>query len=171
MNSRKWKWVDTEPLVPPVVLTFSSDLNASPERVWQWMTSTSGILQEMAPLMRMTVPSSFTDLSTSAVPLGQRLFRSWVLLFGVLPIDRSDLTLLSLDPGKGFVEESPMLTMKLWRHERTIQVVDGRTRLTDRLTFEPRFASSLVSWFVDTMFTHRHAVLRRELGGAANSAA
>jgi ligand-binding SRPBCC domain-containing protein len=150
--------------VSRIVLTFSSDLNASPERVWQWMTSTSGILQEMAPLMRMTVPSSFTDLATSTVPLGQRLFRSWVLLFGVLPIDRSDLTLLSLDTGKGFVEESPMLNMKLWRHERTIEAVDGRTRLTDRLTFEPRFARPLVAWFVRTMFGHRHGVLRKKLG-------
>jgi ligand-binding SRPBCC domain-containing protein len=149
--------------VSRIVLTFSSDLSASPERAWEWMTSTAGILKEMAPIMRMTVPSSFEDLASSTVPLGQRLFRSWVLLFGVLPIDRSDLTLLSLDVGKGFVEESPMLTMKLWRHERTIQAVESRTRLTDRLTFEPRFASPLIAWFIRTIFEHRHRVLRKEL--------
>lgn len=153
------------PSVSRIVLTFSSDLTASPERVWEWMTSTSGILKEMAPIMRMTVPRSFEDLATTSVPLGQRLFRSWVLLFGVLPIDRSDLTLLSLDVGKGFVEESPMLTMKLWRHERTIQAVEGRTRLTDRLTFQPRFMSPLIGWFIRTIFEHRHRVLRKELGG------
>jgi ligand-binding SRPBCC domain-containing protein len=152
--------------VSRIALTFTSDLTASPERVWQWMTSASGILREMAPLMRMTVPASFTDLANTTVPLGQRLFRSWVLLFGVLPIDRSDLTLISLDVGKGFVEESPMLSMKLWRHERTIHVVDGRTRLTDRLTFEPRFASPAIEWFIRKIFEHRHGVLRKELGDA-----
>jgi ligand-binding SRPBCC domain-containing protein len=151
----------------PTVVTLSSDLTASPDRVWQWMTSFSGILREMAPLMRMTVPRSVAHLTTTDVQPGQRLFRSWVLLFGVLPIDRSDLTLVSLDPGKGFVEESPMLTMKLWRHQRSIQVVGGYTRLTDEVTFEPRFAAPLVTWFVRKTFAHRHAVLRAQLGDAS----
>jgi len=131
------------------------------------MTSFSGILREMAPLMRMTVPESATHLTTTDVQPGQRLFRSWVLLFGVLPIDRSDLTLLSLDAGKGFVEESPMLSMKLWRHQRSIKIVGDYTRLTDELTFEPRFAAPLVTWFVRKTFEHRHAVLRAELGDAS----
>jgi len=145
--------------MPPTVLTFTSDLSAPPETVWQWVTSASGILEEMAPIMKMTVPPGFTDLATTAVKPGERLFRSWVLLFGVLPIDRSDLTLLSLDPGKGFVEQSPMLSMKLWRHERSLEPLGQGTRLTDRLTFEPRFAAPLTRWLIRKIFEHRHRVL------------
>jgi len=147
-----------------IVLTFTSDLTASPERVWQWMTSASGIQEEMSPIMRMTVPKTATDLAGTDFEPGKRLFRSWVLLFGILPIDRSDLTLLSVVPGKCLVKESPMLSMKLWRHERSIAPVDGRTRLTDRLTFEPRFATPLTAWFIRNVFQHRHGVLRRRLG-------
>lgn len=151
------------PAVP--VLRFESELTASPERVWDWITSIRGISREMAPIMKMTVPKSVETLSEVNVELGKPLFRSWVLLFGVLPIDRSDLTLVRLDVGRGFLERSPMLSMKLWQHERTISIRGGKTVLTDELTFEPRFLSKFVEWMIRTIFTNRHAVLRRELGG------
>ena len=51
--------------------------------------------------------------------LGERLFRSWILLFGVLPIDYDDITLVSIEPGRGFHERSSMLSMRVWEHERT----------------------------------------------------
>jgi len=72
---------------------------------------------------------------------GKPLFRSWILLFGIIPIDRSDLTLLRLEDGRGFVEQSPMLSMSLWRHVRTLEA-DGETNaVTDELTFRPRLAT------------------------------
>jgi ligand-binding SRPBCC domain-containing protein len=73
--------------------------------------------------------------------------------------------LIELDAGSGFVEESPMLSMKLWRHERRISSRGTRTVLTDTLTFEPRFARPLAEWLIRVTFEHRHAVLRKELGG------
>ena len=145
------------------VLTFRSELSASPERVWKWLTSVRGIQAEMSPIMKMTAPNSMAGLDDVAVVPGKRLFRSWVLLFGVLPIDRSDLTLLSIDPGRGFVEESPMLSMKLWRHERSITTKGAGTVLTDQLTFEPRFARTFTTWFIRKVFEHRHRVLRERL--------
>jgi hypothetical protein len=36
-------------------------------------------------------------------------------------VDRSDLTFLELEPGRRFLEQSPMLSMKLWRHERIVE--------------------------------------------------
>jgi hypothetical protein len=70
--------------------------------------------------------------------------------------------LLELERGRGFVEESPMGSMRLWRHER--RIVDApdpdAVVLSDRLTFEPRVARGLVRWFIRYAFTHRHAVLR-----------
>jgi ligand-binding SRPBCC domain-containing protein len=149
--------------VSAVVLTFTSDLAASPEEVWKWIISMDGILAEMSPIMKMTAPPSTTGLADIAITPGKRLFRSWVLLFGVLPIDRSDLTLLSLDPGKGFVEESPMLSMKLWRHERSLLPSGTGTTLTDKLTFEPRFLPRATVWFIRKVFDNRHRVLRARM--------
>jgi ligand-binding SRPBCC domain-containing protein len=146
-----------------VILTFKSELSAPPAKVWRWMTSLKGISTEMWPIMKMTVPAGMTQIDDVSVVPGQRLFRSWVLLFGVLPIDRSDLTLLSIDPGRGFVEESPMLSMSLWRHERWIAARETGTVLTDKLTFEPRTLPALTGWFIRKVFEHRHRVLRAQL--------
>jgi ligand-binding SRPBCC domain-containing protein len=153
------------------VLTFCSELRASPERVWNWITSVDGISRELWPILRMTIPAHLRTLEDAHIEPGRRLFRSWVLLFGVLPIDRSDLTLLRLDHGKGFFEESPMLSMRLWRHERWIEASGDGSVLTDRLAFAPRFAAGVTRWFIRTVFTHRHAVLRRELGDVRANAA
>ncbi|MEW5734807.1 MAG: hypothetical protein AB1921_08125 [Thermodesulfobacteriota bacterium] len=150
-------------------LTFSSRLSAPRERVWEWITSKDGILAEMRPVMRMTMPKNMALTEADVVP-GKRLFRSYILLFGVIPFDRSDLTLVSFDPGRGFVEESPMASMKLWRHERTIGADPENPAgviLTDRLTFAPRFAEPLAAAFVRFLFTHRHKVLRRSFAPAS----
>ena len=147
------------------VLRFESELSAPRERVWDWMTSVRGVQTELWPIMKMTAPKSVVKMTDVSVEMGKPLFRSWVFLFGVVPVDRSDLTLLSLDTGSGFVEESPMLSMKLWRHERRISTRGDKTVLADTLTFEPRFARPLVEWLIRVTFEHRHAVLRKELGG------
>jgi ligand-binding SRPBCC domain-containing protein len=148
-------------------LTFSTHLSATPEKVWAWMTSIDGISKEMAPYMRMSVPPGVTDLSSVAVTPGKHLFRSWILLFGVIPFDFSDLTLESLEPGVGLVEQSPMGSMRLWRHVRRIEAASTGCILTDELTFKPRFAGRLANRIVKAFFQHRHRMLARYLGRAA----
>lgn len=142
-------------------LTFKSRLGAPAEEVWRSITSLEGISRELSPLMRMTAPRGVVELSDVEIRPGQPLFRSWLLLFGILPVDRSDLTLVSFQPGEGFLEESPMLSMKLWRHERRIEQDDAGTVLIDRLTFEPRAATFVVRRLVRFLFDHRHRMLRR----------
>jgi ligand-binding SRPBCC domain-containing protein len=149
-------------------LVFESRLSVAPADAWRWMTSVEGVSAELAPVLKMTVPRTANTLISEDVALGQRLFYSWVLLFGLLPVDRMELTLSSIDVGRRFVEESPTLTMKQWRHERSLTPTEGGTVLTDRLTFEAKFGRALVRWFVTRLFEHRHAVLRRRLGGAMN---
>jgi ligand-binding SRPBCC domain-containing protein len=152
-----------------IILCFESALRASRERVWEWISSVEGIQAEMRPWLRMTAPRNLRSLADVPFQPGVRMFRSTVFLLGVLPIDFSDLTLLELDDGSGFVEQSPMGSMALWRHERRIVPCEddpSAVRLVDRLTFQARLGGGLVRWFIGRVFTHRHAVLRATFGDA-----
>lgn len=146
------------------VLSIETAVAASPEEAWSWITSFQGISKEMAPYLHMSAPAGVEDLSSVSFELGDRMFRSWITLFGVLPIDYSDLTLVSLNPGIGFVEQSPMGSMKLWRHERRVSPYGNGSKVSDTLTFEPRFAGGLVSKVVRAFFSHRHRMLEKNLG-------
>ncbi|MBI3556570.1 MAG: hypothetical protein HY074_09930 [Deltaproteobacteria bacterium] len=150
-----------------VTLQFESRLKSSRQAVWAWMTSVRGISTEIWPFFRMTTPKHVKNLNDVHPTSGKPLFRSTILLFGILPVDASDLTLLEFDEGRGFVERSPMFSMKLWRHERHIHDCPGDPAsvvLVDRLTFQPRLAQPLIRWFIHKVFTHRHKVLRKQFG-------
>ena len=82
--------------------------------------SAEGVNDEMAPLLRMTVPRGLDGLDLARVEPG-RLGRSWILLFGILPVDYDDLGLERIEPGRGFLERLTMLSQRLWEHERTIE--------------------------------------------------
>ncbi len=153
-----------------IELTFRSALSAPRDRVWAWVTSVEGISRELSPIVRMTTPRGVKRIGDVPIEPGKPLFRSWILLFGIIPIDRSDLTLLRLEDGRGFVEQSPMLSMSLWRHVRTLEADGERTLLTDELTFRPRLATALTRWFIEKVFHHRHAVLKRHFGSDARTA-
>ena len=75
-------------------------------------SSFAGVNKELRPLARMTFPPEFASL-TSAMLLNDRpAFRSWILLFGFIPADFDDITLVELEPGRGFYERSRLLTMR-----------------------------------------------------------
>ena len=154
-------------------MRFESRLSAPIEQVWAWITSVKGISAEIWPFFRMTSPKRITSLADIKIKPGTPMFRSYIFLFGFLPIDYSDMTLLELNAGGGFVEQSPMGSMKLWRHERQIVPCPsdpGAILLVDQLTFSPRMAKHLVRWFIRHVFIHRHKVLRARLGGAQQKA-
>ena len=150
--------------VVSTTLSFESTLAAGPEKVWAWITSFDGISKEMAPILQMSTPKGVRDIASISFEPGVPMFRSWISLGGILPIDFSDLTLLSLTPGVGFVEQSRMGSMRLWRHERAICAVGSGCRVTDTLTIQPRFGGRLAVAFVRKFFTHRHNMLRKHLG-------
>jgi hypothetical protein len=78
----------------PFHFEVSSGLAAEPEAVWEHATRPSGVNYELAPLVRMTFPRRIARLDLESVDLGRRLGRCWMLLFGVLPVDWDDLTLV-----------------------------------------------------------------------------
>ena len=150
-----------------ISLRFESRLYAPIESVWEWIISVKGIRLEMWPFFFMTTPKDVQSLNDIKITPGTRMFRSYVFLFGLLPIDYSDMTLLELSPRRGFIEQSPMGSMKLWRHERQIAPCPSGSStviLTDQLTFQPRVAKRFVGWFIHRVFIHRHKVLRANLG-------
>ena len=136
----------------------SSVVPASPAEVWARVSSIEGINHELMPLARMTCPRRFAAIDPAVVPLGERLFRSWILLFGVLPVDYDDLTLVRVEPGRGFLETSRMLSQRRWVHERTLEAVPGGCRVTDRIGFEPRLApaAGVFRRVFRLFFAHRH---------------
>ncbi len=116
----------------------TSVVPADPDRVWTRVTTFEGVNDELAPLLRMTCPPAFRRIDPAVVPIGRFWFRSWLLLFGVVPFDWDRLRLVAIDPGRGFHEDSTMLSQRRWVHRRQPEPAAAGTRVTDRVEFEPR---------------------------------
>jgi ligand-binding SRPBCC domain-containing protein len=146
-----------------------SRLAASAETVWSHAIRLDGVNRELAPLARMTAPLEFRSIDLEQAPLGSRLFRSWILAFGFLPVDYDDLTLVELDRGRRFLERSTLLSQRLWEHERIVTPADAGCVLSDRLRFTPRiaFLGPLHRAIFGLVFELRHRNLRRIFGGRA----
>jgi len=141
----------------------ASLLSASPATVWARVSTMDGVNAELMPLARMTHPPEMQQLDPARIPYGQRLFRSWVFLFGMLPVDWDDLTLIWVEAERGFLEHSTMLSQRRWVHERILEPVDGGCRVTDRIEFEPRLPvlAPVYAAVFRFFFRHRHRRLRR----------
>jgi hypothetical protein len=148
-------------------IEISSEVAADADTVWARVTDPAGINDELRPLLRMTVPAGAADFGLDDPEPGH-IGRSWVLLFGLIPFDYDDITVLRAEPGRGFLERSSMLSMRLWEHERTLEPLgEGRCRVTDRVAWEPRLPVS-GTWLrplILATFNHRHRRLRRAFGG------
>ena len=145
----------------------ASRLTAPRAAVWARISTMDGVNDELAPLLRMTYPPSVADLNPDNVPIGRRIFRSWLLLFGVVPFDYDDLVLVRVEAERGFLERSSMLSQRLWEHERTLEDAPGGCLVTDRIRYEPRLPAlgTPLRPLLRRFFLHRHRRLRRRFGG------
>jgi ligand-binding SRPBCC domain-containing protein len=153
----------------PVEVEFTSVLEAPPDVVWDRVVRVTGANDELWPFARMTAPS-FADRLTG--PGNGRLppFRSWFLLFGVVPIDRRTIQFEALDEGR-MIESSSSRFNGNWRHERTaIAGARGSTVLRDSLVIESRgkLADSFTRASLTYMFRRRHRRLRRHFSRVAD---
>ncbi len=145
----------------------ASVVPADIDDVWRRVVSPAGINDEMWPWMRMTIPRGAGDITIDTVRIGEPVGRAWLLLFGVLPFDYYDLlTITELEPGRRFREESTMLSMRTWGHQRTLApAADGGTLVTDRVTLGPRGplvrVGAALRAMLGAFFTHRHRRLVR----------
>lgn len=146
--------------------TLTSSLPAAAEQVWTHASSFQGVNQELLPWVFMTCPRSARTITPETVPLGEPAFRSWLLLFGVLPIDYDDLRLEELTPGRGFAEDSQLWSARVWQHRRTIEPAEGGCTLTDEVCFEPRvgWTAPMLGWIYRAVFRWRHYRLQQIFG-------
>ena len=144
----------------------SSRLDAAPEEFWSWVFTPEGVNDELRPWLRMTVPGG--DFNLDSVEPGTPIGRSWVLLFGLIPVDYDEINLEEIDRGRGFVERSRMLSQRAWEHVRTIRPADGGALITDAVTWEPRLPlpGATMRPMFRAIFGHRHRRLRRRFGGS-----
>lgn len=145
-------------------LSLTSRLAATSSAVWEHATSFDGINYELHPVVRMTAPRNLRRLQPGDITLGERIFRSWILLVGLVPFDYDDLTLVELEPGRRLLERSTMLSQRRWEHERTVEADgDGGCFVTDRLMFEPRVPPTrlVVEPVIGALFQHRHRRLSK----------
>jgi ligand-binding SRPBCC domain-containing protein len=149
-----------------MIVERQSVVGAPAEQVWARVVTPEGINDELRPWMTMSMPRGQKSLTVDSVPVGKPIGRCWMRLFGVLPFDFDNLTIAELWPGRGFHEESTMLSMRLWRHERTLEPGgEAKTVVRDRLTFELRaplrLLTPLVAGGIGALFGHRHRRLQR----------
>jgi len=146
----------------------STELAAGPEEVWQHATSPAGVNYEMAPWLRMTFPRDARVLTAAWAP-GRTLFRSWLLVGRILPLEYDDVSFAAVEPGRRFLERSVLLSQRVWAHERIVEPLGSPSRgcrVTDRLAFEPRIAwlGAVYEAIFRGVFAHRHRRLRRRFG-------
>lgn len=148
-----------------MIVERQSIIDAPAEQVWARVVTPEGINDELRPWMTMSMPRGAESLTVDNVPIGTPIGRAWLRLFGVLPFDYDRLTIAALQPGRSFHEESTMLSMRQWRHERDV-IPDGeKTVVRDRITFQLRAllrpATSVVATCLRALFGHRHRRLQR----------
>jgi ligand-binding SRPBCC domain-containing protein len=146
-----------------------SFLEATPAAVWARVASFEGINDEFAGLLRMTAPREVKERGLDGVVVGERLCRSWLLLFGLIPFDYDDITVVELDPPHGFLERSTMLSNRVWEHRRSIEPAEGGCVVTDAIRYEPRLPTphAIQRRVYALVFAIRHRRLRRRFGGRA----
>lgn len=139
-----------------------SHVGLSPQRAWEIVTTPAGVNREFWPLLRMTFPRGADSLVSAWQP-GRTLFRSWILLFGLLPVEYDDIAFVEVEEGRRFLERSEMLTQSLWQHERTIFADANGCRIADRVAFASRIPAlePLQGMIFRAVFRYRHFRLRR----------
>ncbi len=143
----------------------SSKLTVAPQILWEHTVSPAGVNREMRPLVRMTFPPNVSDVTDGWRP-EKRLYRSWLMLFGILPLDYDDVSFCEVEPGRRFLERSRTFSQRLWEHERTVEPYEQGSRLTDRVCYEPRVRSlaPIYGPVLKLLFRLRHRNLRRLFG-------
>ena len=108
--------------------------------------------------------ASWKDKPITAWPAGETLFTSWILLLGLIPVDRHHFRLREVHPGRGFDEDSTSSMNRFWRHQREVHAHGETCRVSDRVEFQSRLGplGILLLPVYRAVFAWRHYRLRRQ---------
>jgi len=142
---------------------FQSILNIERKRLWDNIHTFERVNFELFPMMKMTTPSAYKIMPLENFPVNVFVFKSIVLLFGLIPIEVSSIRLKFVKKNEGFIEESKMLLSRDWKHTRNLSNVDGKCKLEDIIEVRPRwFLLKPVLWvFIKLLFANRHRRVKK----------
>ncbi len=140
--------------------TVRSELPVSAQRFWS-AQSLAAVNEELRPIYRMTAPPEALRAPIDEWPTHVNSLSSWILLFGVIPVDRHHFGTIEFTESTAFAETSASWLNRLWKHERVIREVPGGCSVTDTISFEPRLGplGPLQKALYLRAFRHRHAML------------
>ena len=143
-----------------------SDLNVGPDDFAAQLTMPA-VNNELQPLARMTCPAEWAQRNILDFPEHRLLFRSWILLFGLLPVDRHAIRFQAILPGRGFDENSWSIANRRWCHQRRISAREDGCRVEDIVEYESRLPllGPLLKPAYQWVFRQRHRNLRSRYGG------
>ena len=150
----------------PVSFARCSDLDVKAEDFASQLTMPA-VNTELRPLARMTFPAEWASRPILDWPENQLLFRSWILLFGLLPVDRHAIRFQATMPGRGFEENSRSIVNRRWCHRRKISPGQNGCRVEDIVEYESRLPllGYLLKPLYQWVFRQRHRNLRARYGG------
>jgi hypothetical protein len=145
-----------------------SDLAIEASEFWS-ECSLESVNWELAPVVKMTAPADWKNRRIEDWEVGRELFKSWILVFGILPIDRHAFRLREIAPGCGFHERSSSWMNREWNHDRMIVPHDRGCTVIDRVEFISRLPilAPLQLPICRFIFQHRHRRLRKKYGRPA----
>ena len=148
------------------ILNYSSHLAATADILWKHALCMTSVNTELHPLIKMTFPKNQNYVNIKKDQLGTVIFKSIILLFGIIPIDIYEVTFIEFEEGKYFQECSPTLTQRCWKHRREIIPVPEGCIIRDRVELEPRnkLWRPIYYWFAKKIFNTRHKNLQRLFG-------
>ena len=133
-------------------------------QLWKALTNMQGVNYELAPFVRMTVPTAYREFTIADALVGKQLFKSVILLFQFIPVDIHYFKLDKVIPNERFEENSTSLMHYFWKHTRILIIINKGTMVKDTIQFSPRipligFVLKPIYQFV---FRNRHQRLRKK---------
>ncbi len=129
--------------------------------VWNIITTMEQVNNELYPFARMTYPINKNHFCKLIETPNKKIFTSWILLFGFLPIDIHFFKLEKLEEGKAFYENSSSIMHKYWKHTRLLIAENKNTILIDEVHFSPRvpLLGAILFPIYKKIFSNRHRQL------------
>lgn len=137
----------------------SSLLPASPEAVWAALKRPQTFAHVVWPLFSMPALKRYGDDLARPGLEGS----GWVLLLGVLPIERRTIRIVAVDEQARRMETAERAgIIRSWRHVLAVSPDGAGARYTDEVTFDAGPLTAALRPVIGAIFRYRHRRWRRD---------